>query len=580
MVVSALYNNGLSGLGGNVFYHTNTTSTSSSSSKKYNSVEELEEARRKYNEKYLTQQADAIATKHENDIALKEAKKTIEILKENKQEDGSVTIDPKIDEFKKMPWWKKGLRAIAGIGQGVINFGAKLVGYKDGKWDLKSCITNLAVAAAGVAACAIPVVGPFIGGALLATGIYSGGRAIYKGFEQAKNAENVQEWDAAFQSIGEGATTLGLSVAGVRSFGKLAPNRITFAASKATQRTSAIGKQLMKVSQAGNNAWANTKQICADMTVNAVKGMVNKSSTQLNALKAANKNAGFWDKAGGNFFKQWGKNITEMFPAMGNKKFQQAKDNATRQLNEKIQKIEKIPEAKRTNIEQIEHKILTNYKNKLENCKTNQAWKDLRSEIDKDITTLRQAISDLKSSNTATIDGKQLNPNVASRIQKLEKYARSLNNQAKTLSNLQASAMRTMALRPKKNASEINTYTGSTHSTTLGHLYGIGKTRTTVGSALISPVKVAWDAMCLPFKPYQFISKTPGAISYGTKLCWQPEPERNMFVDLFGMCGLDLGCSQHLTAEEVEAEMQKAEQIKAAAEANLEKINKNLNPTK
>lgn len=561
MVVSALYNNGLSGLRGNVFYHTNTTSTSSSSSKKYNSVEELEEARRKYNEKILTQQADAIRVEKEKEIALKEVKETREQIENSKQEDGSSKIQTPMEEYKKLPWWKKALRTVSNMGQGILNLGCKFIGLEDGKWNWKSCLKNLAIAGAAVAACAIPGVGPFISAGLIASGVASGGYAVYKGIKNTSNAKTLDELDAAHQQIGSGLFIGVSSALGIRGLGKgfrinnPQPNAISQTApSIAKTRSSLLGKNWQKIDQFSRditvNAWKATKD--ASMQQRLFQGL---AKTRILREKGFSQNsqAPHWTRFKADvksFGQTYKNNFVELFPIAGKRKFEQTKQNTTGNIQKRIDEIGPNPTDK---LLQAEQKLLQQQLKEIQTTTTKNSWNNIskNSKIHQQMNKYKKLAEELQDKGTVKINGRNLNKNNAQDVADLNqliKQTELIAKQLEALANVRRSTMRTVALRPKKNQAELNAYLGETHSTSFGYIRDINK-----GTySWKTPIKLGWEAMCLPFKPWQYLSTTPAGSIYKIKECVDPVGESNMFVDLFGMCKLDLGMSQYLDSNQTQ----------------------------
>ena len=95
--------------------------------------------------------------------------------------------------------------------------GSVLKGVANGAVNMvKGAISNPLKTAAVVAACCIPVVGPLVAGGLAAYGIYSGGKQILSGIEQANNATTDAEAKDAWENVGSGGLTVGVSAVGLK----------------------------------------------------------------------------------------------------------------------------------------------------------------------------------------------------------------------------------------------------------------------------------------------------------------------------------------------------------------------------
>lgn len=190
---------------------------------------------------------------------LEATKQTKAQVEKAKKSDGSSSVRT---PYKKLGFWGKVGRWCSNAGSAVVNIGKNLVGIeKDGKWNWKKCLKNVAITAAAIGACFIPVVGPAIGYGLAATGVAMGAYGTVKGISNLKNASNNDDEaiDNAQQEIITGAFTAVTSAFGLRGIGKgvSASN-----ASVAAERTSVAGKTWQSVSQFGRdvtvNAWRAT----------------------------------------------------------------------------------------------------------------------------------------------------------------------------------------------------------------------------------------------------------------------------------------------------------------------------------
>ncbi len=152
---------------------------------------------------------------------LKSIEKAKKNLEKSKKEDGSATVSVTAEEYeKKVPWYKRALRAGGNMLQGTFKMAKSLVGYdENGKWNLVKCIKNVAVLAAGVALTAVcPAAGPV----LLYAGLGLGAAQVGKGVYKACTAKTVEEIDNAWQDVGVGVATVIASKGGIKGMGKTA----------------------------------------------------------------------------------------------------------------------------------------------------------------------------------------------------------------------------------------------------------------------------------------------------------------------------------------------------------------------
>lgn len=190
---------------------------------------------------------------------LEATKQTKAQVEKNKKSDGSSSVRT---PYKKLGFWGKIGRWCSNAGSALVNIGKNLAGIeKDGSWNWKKCLKNVAITAAAIGACFIPVVGPAIGYGLAATGVAMGAYGTVKGISNFKNASDNDDEaiDNAQQEIITGAFTAVTSAFGLRGIGKgvSASN-----ASVAAERASVAGKAWQSVSQFGRdvtvNAWRAT----------------------------------------------------------------------------------------------------------------------------------------------------------------------------------------------------------------------------------------------------------------------------------------------------------------------------------
>lgn len=125
--------------------------------------------------------------------------KQITDIKTAQKKDGSAVVRP---DSKKLGFWGKASRWLGNAGSALKNMAKGIAGFeKDGSWNWKKCLRNVAITALAVGACFIPVVGPAIGYGLAAFGVGSAGVGIIKGASKLKQAKTEEEIDKAQQDI-------------------------------------------------------------------------------------------------------------------------------------------------------------------------------------------------------------------------------------------------------------------------------------------------------------------------------------------------------------------------------------------
>lgn len=107
--------------------------------------------------------------------------------------------DGKIDTFSKIG------NAVEGVGKSVVNMVTSAIQPKN--W-LKTALA--------IGACCIPVVGPIVGAGLACYGVYQGGKQIINAAQLAESATTDAEAKAAWENIGGGAFTTGISIVGLK----------------------------------------------------------------------------------------------------------------------------------------------------------------------------------------------------------------------------------------------------------------------------------------------------------------------------------------------------------------------------
>ena len=215
---------------------------------------------------------------------LETTKKDIENNTDKKTETSSIVAK----RTKEDSFFTKAGRWLSNAGTAVVNIGKGLVGIeKDGSWNWKKCLKNVAITTAAVGASFIPVVGPIIGYGMLAGGVALGGIGIAKGVSQLKNAKTDAEKDKAQQDICTNALTTALSLFGLRGLGKslrvgaatsatTTPGVTMAKASAATSRSGLVGKTIEAASNFGR-----------DITVNAFRATSNAVRTDIAAVNIA-----------------------------------------------------------------------------------------------------------------------------------------------------------------------------------------------------------------------------------------------------------------------------------------------------
>ncbi|MBR2430909.1 hypothetical protein IKB17_05560 [bacterium] len=507
---------------------------------------------------------------------LEEKKKEYEKIEKGKKEDGSAVIEYSMSEYKKLPGWKRALRAVTNMGQGVLNLCTKFIGMEDGKMNWGKCLKNVGISLLALGACAIPVVGPFIGYGLLATGVVSGAVSLGRGISNLKKAETVQERDNAWQEIGTGAFIGVTSAAGLKGLGK--GFRTSYAngispvkpPSVANGRTTLFGK-----------AWQKTSQYARDMFVNSFKATRKKAIDQRSSFTNGKRDlmqndyhvgsnldsAPLWVKTKAGFrsyYNNWKANLKESLPATGKRKFEEAKNRYNKQLEDKINQLNQNDPLYNYNSQ-----FLNSQKNNLPTTKEQWVQSRKESSYHNELKTLRSKLLELKNgkdvefkyqvkttntpkpkknrNNEKTITLNSSNTEHIKSLENLIKQTESLAKEIETLAVVRKDTMRGMALRPKKNQDELVAYAGSSR-TRLGYLWDTVRGTTKWYRVL---GKGAWEAISLSFKPWMYLSKTPAGTYYKVQEGFFPVHEKNFFIDLLKMLKLDLGADITVTNEEI-----------------------------
>ncbi len=424
--------------------------------------------------------------------------------KGKKTSDGTIKLKETWEDYNKLPWWKKGLRAAGAMFMDApMKLAEGFVGYEhnpktgESEWNWKKGLRNAAIAAGCIALTAIPVAGPIISAGLLATGAVCGTAGAVKGIHNAVNAKTPEELEQAYQDIGTGVLIGAASVAGLRGLGKSAQ------VSAASSNTASAVETSWKTSVA---------EFFKDTTVNAYKATVQSVKTQKSVV-AAN---GFW--------KTFGTNLKETIP-FGKSKFENASHNTNQSINTRLNEINRelnntnLSPLKKTLLEQ-EKLVLDAQKAELRGAVTKEGWNALKtnSEVHKDINTLQSAVKEIKTNGSVTIDGKTFNMSKDNlkALQEALSRSKQMAKEIQTLAKTRKSTIRQMAYS-SKNKADVEAYTGTTRSNRIGRLYDtvkINKSDITWKKALMSPFKFAWEAMMLAWKPWNSLKNSPATTVY------------------------------------------------------------------
>ena len=137
----------------------------------------------------------------------------------NQSADPSACTDGKDDG--KLGFFESIGSAISGAVKGVVNGVKGMFFDENGNFSLGNTLKTIATGAA----CLIPGVGPVIAAGLCTVGVVKGVSGVAQGISAAASATTDAEAKAAFESIGSGVLTTGLSAVGVKaSVGAIAKN--------------------------------------------------------------------------------------------------------------------------------------------------------------------------------------------------------------------------------------------------------------------------------------------------------------------------------------------------------------------
>lgn len=103
--------------------------------------------------------------------------------------------------------------ALEGVGKGIVNCVKGGFTNSEGHFSLLQTAKTVAMGAA----CFLPVVGPALGAVLACYGIYNGAKTVITAAQVANNATTDAEAKAAWEQIGSGTLTTGLSIVGLKA---------------------------------------------------------------------------------------------------------------------------------------------------------------------------------------------------------------------------------------------------------------------------------------------------------------------------------------------------------------------------
>lgn len=166
----------------------------------------------------------------------------------NQSADPSACTDGKDDG--KLGFFESIGSAISGAVKGLVNGVKGMFFDENGNFSLGNTLKTIGTAAA----CFIPGVGPVIAAGLCTMGVVKGVSGVAQGISAAASATTDAEAKAAFESIGSGALTTGLSAVGLKaSVGAVAQNAgVANAASNSLrQNVSGIAKNVSNSFKSG-----------------------------------------------------------------------------------------------------------------------------------------------------------------------------------------------------------------------------------------------------------------------------------------------------------------------------------------
>lgn len=536
----------------------------------------------------------------------KDLDETINRAKTGKEsEDGTVQSKETWSEYKKLPLWKKGLRAVgAMVLDAPIKLAEGFVGYEkdeatgESKWNWKKGLFNgvIAVGCGILCACTAPISLPLIGattvgiaasGTLIATGAACGIIGTAKGIHKVSKAikeENPEELDNAFQDIGTGLTIGIASAIGARSLG--ASLESSAAASGASNAVRNSGNSFFKGVEyltkeeysKGSNA---VTSFMKDATVNAFRKLA-QSGREGRASYEAN-----------GLFKSWGSNIVDAIPKLGKTKFTEAQNKTTQSITGRLKEI--TAELKQQGLTadakallQQEQSMLNAQLNQLNSTTAKSAWAGLKtnSKAHNEVQSLKNAITELESNGTVRIGQNNYAMSEANMnaLKATLNRAQKLSKEIEKLSKVRSATIKKMAFL-KKYASEVEGYTGKTRTSRLGRIYDaakITKSDITWKKALLSPFKVLWEVTMIPFKPWNYVQKSPSSTAYKLKETFVPTYEAGFLTTGFMAETLNMGertlkakiITQDEKGEAVEQEVAITKEVLAQLEEQKQQLDK------
>ena len=550
------------------------------SSGKSESAEDIKKTEKKKSAEEFLKKFNAIREQTEKGSILEEQIKKIEDSKKElenvidkansgrKNSDGTIAVKETWDDYKKLPWWKKGLRGASHLVQGTWKLATGFVGYEtdpktgESKWNWKKGLKNAAIAAGCIALTAIPVVGPVISTTLLTTGVVCGAIGTAKGVSKAINAKTPEELDNAFQDMGSGLTIGISSAVGLRGLGK------------GLQASAASSGSSSAVRASGNNA---VSQFVKDATVNAYRATVQGIKTDKAAV-AAN-----------GFAKTFGTNLKGFVPKLGKSKFENARYDTTQKINTRLNEItQELNNPSTSAIKKAllrqEETLLNAQKTELSGTITKEAWKNLKtnSMANNSSSTLKNAITELKTNGSVNINGttyNMSNENLSALQEALSRSQR-LSKDIQNLIKIRTSTIKKMSLM-KKYKSEVEAYTGQARNNRISRLYDtakISKSDITWKKALLSPLKLLWEATMIPFKPWNYVQNSATSTFYKIEETFVPTYEAGFLTTGFMAEVMGMG-ERALTTKIITKDENgnDVEQIVPVTNENLAQLQEQLN---
>lgn len=569
-------------------WSTPTFTSSSQTSKKEETYEEYQKRLEKERKEYIKKREENLklfAEYNEKIKALKEEKKQnidenlIEKAKKDKvNADGTITHTETMGDYRKLPWWKKTLRAGSSMIQGAWKLATGLFGYEtdpktgESKWHFEKLLKNAAIAGVCIGLTFIPVVGPFIGLGLLAFGIGSGVYQTGKGIIKANKANTPKEIDEAFQDIGAGVIVGLSSAAGLRGVGKSlqasaastasadagAAASSASTASSATSAGAAAGTTASTASSAVRSV--GRFQYLRDCTINAGRATLQNAKAGKQALRSNINGMTGWKSTWGirhigGFCKTYAQNVKAALPKTGETKFKNAKDELNKSIDERLSEIKTrqdaiLEETYKTKsvsdaldfedaLLDYEQAILKAQKTQINDAVTRNQYKLLRKRpsAQKAADKLMDVAYELKHNNTAilkmpngraykmTLDQNEHNLQA---LMKLANKAKETAKEVEKLAKLRTSTIRTSAFK-SNSAAQVHKYTGKTRTNKFARIYD-----TTPKFTWKTPFKLVWDAINIPFKPWEYVKRSPASTGFKIEQAIVPDYEQGDLIKTVG----------------------------------------------